>query len=65
MKALDSLGKLTDPLFGSIRPDETVKLYYNLSTDGDGKNERGPWNLEPNFEYIADPLHHPSKSASK
>lgn len=56
MKALDSLGKLTDPLFGNIQPDETVALYYNLSTNGDGKDERGPWNSEPTFKYIADPL---------
>jgi len=55
MKALDSLGKLTDPFFGNIQPDETVDLYYNLSTDG-GKDERGPWNSEPDFRYIADPL---------
>jgi Mn-containing catalase len=55
MKALDSLGKLTDPFFGNIQPDETVDLYYNLSTDG-VKDERGPWNSEPDFRYIADPL---------
>lgn len=55
MKALDSLGKLTDPLFGNIQPDETVALYYNLSTNGDG-GERGPWNSEPTFHYIANPL---------
>ncbi|AFY31933.1 manganese catalase family protein [Calothrix sp. PCC 7507] len=56
MKALDSLGKLTDPLFGNIQPDETVALYYNLSTNGNGKDERGPWNSEPTFQYIANPL---------
>lgn len=56
MRALDSLGKLRDPLFGNIQPDETVELYYNLSTDGNGKDERGPWNSPPNVEYIADPL---------
>jgi Mn-containing catalase len=56
MKALDSLGKLTDPFFGNIQPDETVDLYYNLSTDGDGKDQRGPWNSEPAFKYIANPL---------
>jgi Mn-containing catalase len=55
MKALDSLGKLTDPIFGNIQPDETVALYYNLSTNGD-KDERGPWNSEPAFQYIANPL---------
>ncbi|MBW4676687.1 MAG: manganese catalase family protein [Desmonostoc geniculatum HA4340-LM1] len=56
MKALDSLGKLTDPFFGNIKPDETVNLYYNLSTNGNGKDERGPWNSEPTFKYIANPL---------
>jgi Mn-containing catalase len=56
MKALDSLGKLTEPLFGNIQPDETVNLYYNLSSDGDGKDERGPWNAEPEFRYVADPV---------
>jgi len=55
MRALDSLGKLDDPFFGNVQPDETVELYYNLSTDGKGKDERGPWNSEPDFEYIADP----------
>ena len=55
MKALDSLGKLTEPMFGNIKPDETVDLYYNLSSNGQ-KDERGPWNSEPTFRYIADPL---------
>lgn len=65
MSALDSLGKLTDPFFGNIQPDETVDLYFNLSSDGtgepltpktNGSDERGPWNSEPNFKYIANPL---------
>jgi Mn-containing catalase len=34
MKALDALGKLTDPMFGNIKSDETVDLYFNLSKDG-------------------------------
>jgi Mn-containing catalase len=55
MKALDSLGKLTDPFFGNIQPDSTVDLYYNLSSDGQ-QDERGPWNSEPEFRYIADPV---------
>jgi len=53
MKALESLGKLTDPLFGNVPPDSTVDLYFNLSTNG--KDERGPWNSEPTFQYIAEP----------
>ncbi|WP_218080859.1 manganese catalase family protein [Anthocerotibacter panamensis] len=55
MKALESLGKLTDPFFGTIQPDETVNLYFNLSQDS-GQDERGPWNTEPTFQYVADPL---------
>ena len=53
MKALESVGKLTDPMFGNIPPDSTVDLYFNLSTNG--KDERGPWNSEPTFQYIAEP----------
>ncbi len=54
MKALESLGKLTEPLFGNIKPDETVKVYYHLSTNGTA--QRGPWNQEPEFTYVADPV---------
>jgi Mn-containing catalase len=52
MKALDQLGKLTDPFFGNIKTDETVKLVFNLSQ---GEDVRGPWNEKPDFEYVADP----------
>jgi Mn-containing catalase len=74
MKALDSLGKLTDPFFGNIQPDETVDLYFNLSSDGkektltptnQGSDERGPWNSEPNFKYIANPLQEKEQSTSQ
>lgn len=54
MKALESLGKLTDPFFGNIQPDQTVDIYYNLSTNG--KDERGPWNSDENFNYVANPV---------
>ncbi|WP_413162718.1 manganese catalase family protein [Capilliphycus salinus ALCB114379] len=54
MKALDSMGKLTDPFFGNVQPDETVDIYYNLSTNGE--DQRGPWNSDENFRYIADPM---------
>jgi Mn-containing catalase len=54
MNALDSMGKLTDPMFGTIQPDETVDIYYNLSSNG-ANDERGSWNSEPAFRYIADP----------
>ena len=52
MKALDAMGKLDDPMFGNIPPDDTVKLVFNLSQ---GEDARGPWNEAPDFEYIADP----------
>ena len=52
MKALDQMGKLDDPFFGNIPPDETVKLVFNLSQ---GEDERGPWNEEPDFEYVENP----------
>jgi Mn-containing catalase len=48
MKALDSMGKLTDPMFGTIKPDNTVKLVFNLSQ---GEDVRGPWNEAPDFDY--------------
>jgi Mn-containing catalase len=51
MKALDAMGKLTDPIFGTIAPDDTVNIVYNLSQ---GEDYRGPWN-EGNFHYISDP----------
>ena len=57
MQALNAMGKLTDPMFGNIQPDETVDIYYNLSTNG--KDERGPWNSEPTFRYVADPVNQP------
>ena len=52
MKALDQMGKLDDPFFGNIPPDETVKLVFNLSQ---GEDERGPWNEEPDFDYVENP----------
>jgi Mn-containing catalase len=52
MKALDAMGKLDDPMFGTVPPDDTVKLVFNLSH---GQDERGPWNEGPDFEYIGDP----------
>jgi Mn-containing catalase len=57
MEALKSLNALDQPLFGDLKPDETVNLYFNLSS-GPGADERGPWNREPAFQYIADPLQH-------
>jgi Mn-containing catalase len=57
MKALESMNMLSNPLFGSLQPDETVNVYYNLST-GPGDPVRGPWNSEPAFRYVADPTSH-------
>ncbi len=54
MKALDSLGKLDEPFFGNVKPDETVNLYFNLSSNGK-EDQRGPWNSDENFEYIGQP----------
>jgi Mn-containing catalase len=52
MKALDQMGKLDDPFFGNVLPDDTVKLVFNPSQ---GDDARGPWNEEPDFEYIESP----------
>ena len=52
MKALDSMGKLDDPFFGDVAPDDTVKLVFNLSQ---GEDKRGPWNEKPDFDYIENP----------
>lgn len=57
MKALDSMGKLDDPMFGSIMPDDTVNVVFNLSQ---GDDHRGPWNEGKIYngetiDYIADP----------
>src|ERR1700722_10121426 len=51
MKALDSLGKLDDAFFGTIQPDDTVEIVYNLSK---GEDARGAWNEAP-FKYDANP----------
>ncbi len=52
MKALEAMGKLDDPFFGNIPPDDTVKLVFNLSQ---GEDVRGPWNEGPEFDYVANP----------
>jgi Mn-containing catalase len=56
MAALQSMNKLDDAIFGDLKPDETVNVYFNLSSDGGAPDERGPWNSEPEFEYVADPV---------
>lgn len=55
MEALRSIGKLEDPLFGDLKPDETVNVYFNMSSGPDA-DQRGPWNSAPAFQYVADPL---------
>jgi Mn-containing catalase len=57
MAALDSLGKLSDPMFGNVQPDETVNLYFNMSKNG-SLDLRGPWNEAPNFNFIDQPGPH-------
>jgi len=64
MKALESMNKLSDPLFGDLKPDDTVNVYYNLSS-GPGADQRGPWNSEPTFRYVADPLQQGGQSSSQ
>jgi Mn-containing catalase len=52
MKALESIGKLGDPMFGGVKPDETVDIVFNLSS---GEDQRGPWNDKPTFRYVDHP----------
>lgn len=57
MKALEGMGKLDDPMFGTIEPDETVSITFNLSS---GEDYRGPWNDGQmhdgtKFQYVAEP----------
>ena len=63
MKALESMGKLTEPLFGDLTPDDTVNVYYNMSSDGQA-DLRGPWNKEPTFKYVPNPQAELLKSKS-
>jgi hypothetical protein len=60
MTALQSMNKLDQPLFGNLKPDDSVNLYVNLSSGPDG-DHRGPWNKEPAFQYVAAPLQNEMK----
>jgi Mn-containing catalase len=51
MKALDAMGKLDDPFFGNVPPDDTVDITFNLSQ---GEDVRGPWN-SGELKYVAEP----------
>jgi len=64
MTALESMNKLDDAIFGDLKPDETVYVYYNLSSWLDGKDERGPWNQEPKFKYVENPLEKRKKGSA-
>ena len=48
MKALEQMNKLEDPIFGDLKPDDTVDVWFNLTT-GPEAERRGPWNSEPDF----------------
>ncbi len=61
MEALRSMDKLTEPLFGDLQPDDTVDVYYNLSHQVSGDSERGPWNKDPAFKYVANPVENLTK----
>jgi len=57
MKALDSMGKLDNPMFGTVQPDDTVNIVFNLSQ---GDDHRGPWNEGTMFDgqkidYVENP----------
>jgi Mn-containing catalase len=57
MSALNKMGKLDDPMFGTVQPDDTVNVVFNLSQ---GDDHRGPWNQGriyngEEIEYVADP----------
>lgn len=64
MEALNTVNGLTNPLFGDLKPDSTVNLYFNMS-NGPDADQRGPWNSEPAFQYVADPLQHKRQTASQ
>lgn len=55
MEAAALRKRLDQPLFGNLKPDSTVNLYFNMS-NGPGSDLRGPWNSEPAFQYVGDPL---------
>ena len=55
MAALQSMNKLSDPLFGDLKPDQTVDLYFNLSSDGNA-NQEPPWIRQSSFRYVINPV---------
>ena len=63
MEALNSIDKLTEPLFGDFQPGPSVNVYFNMS-NGPDADLRGPWNSEPAFQYVANPLQHEQQQHS-
>ncbi len=63
MEALASLNAVSEPLFGDLEPSKSVNLYFNTSS-GTGADLRGPWNSEPAFQYVPDPLQHIAQQQS-
>jgi Mn-containing catalase len=57
MKALAMMNKLADPLFGDLKPDDTVDVYFSL-TSGSAAERRGPWNSEPTSTFATSPCGH-------
>jgi Mn-containing catalase len=56
--ALETLGN--NPMEGTIPPKQDLDTYYNLSRDGEGemgigKDERGPWNEDGRWNFVAKP----------
>ena len=58
MDALKSMDKLDDPLFGDLTPDDTVNLVFNLSQNGNPKDDQpAPWlKANSDLEFVADPV---------
>ncbi|MEX6506581.1 manganese catalase family protein [Jiella sp. M17.18] len=56
MDALKAMNKLDEPNFGNFKPDDTVDLYFNLSSTGNPSDDKpAPWIENSSFKYIADP----------
>ena len=56
--ALESLGE--NAMEGTIPPKQDLNTYYNLSRDGEGdlgvgSDQRGPWNEESQWNFVAKP----------
>ncbi len=66
MDALKSMNKLDEPLFGDLQPDDTVDLYFNLSSEGNVANDQpAPWIQNSSFKYVADPVSRITGSGAK